>query len=117
MGASSFSPSPITTMPSIDTSPSTVRMALVAAPSAPFLSPRPIQRAAAMAAASVTHESEWPGVSPYTRGPYASMYRSKVWTMRQFAGFGTAEDTNRRFHEILDAGGDGLSVAFDLPTL
>jgi methylmalonyl-CoA mutase N-terminal domain/subunit len=64
-----------------------------------------------------TDESEWPGVYPYTRGPYASMYRSKVWTMRQFAGFGTAEDTNRRFHEILDAGGDGLSVAFDLPTL
>ena len=64
-----------------------------------------------------TDESEWPGVYPYTRGLYASMYRSKVWTMRQFAGFGTAEDTNRRFHEILEAGGDGLSVAFDLPTL
>ena len=64
-----------------------------------------------------TDEGEWPGVYPYTRGPYASMYRSKLWTMRQFAGFGTAEDTNRRFHEILDAGGDGLSVAFDLPTL
>ncbi len=62
-------------------------------------------------------EAEWPGVYPYTRGPYASMYRSKLWTMRMFAGFGTAEDTNVRFHEILRAGGDGLSVAYDLPTL
>ena len=60
---------------------------------------------------------EWPGVFPYTRGPYASMYRSKLWTMRMFAGFGTAEDTNARFHEILRAGGGGLSVAYDLPTL
>ncbi|HLX87820.1 MAG TPA: methylmalonyl-CoA mutase family protein, partial [Acidimicrobiales bacterium] len=59
----------------------------------------------------------WPGQAPYTRGPYASMYRSKLWTMRLFAGFGTAEDTNVRFRELLRAGGDGLSVAFDLPTL
>jgi methylmalonyl-CoA mutase N-terminal domain/subunit len=62
-------------------------------------------------------EGEFPGVFPYTRGPYASMYRSKLWTMRMFAGFGTAEDTNARFREILRAGGDGLSTAFDLPTL
>ena len=60
---------------------------------------------------------ERPGLWPYTRGPYASMYRSKLWTMRMFAGFGTAPDTNRRFHELLAAGGDGLSTAFDLPTL
>jgi methylmalonyl-CoA mutase, N-terminal domain len=60
---------------------------------------------------------EFPGLFPYTRGPYASMYRSKLWTMRMFAGFGTAEDTNARFREILRAGGDGLSTAFDLPTL
>src|SRR5436190_7158712 len=60
---------------------------------------------------------EWPGVFPYTRGPYASMHRSKLWTMRMFAGFGTAEDTNGRFRDILEAGGDGLSVAFALPTL
>ncbi|HEV8064177.1 MAG TPA: methylmalonyl-CoA mutase family protein [Acidimicrobiales bacterium] len=60
---------------------------------------------------------ELPGVYPYTRGPYASMYRSKLWTMRLFAGFGTAEDTNFRFKEILRSGGDGLSTAFDLPTL
>ena len=59
----------------------------------------------------------FPGQFPYTRGPYASMYRSKLWTMRMFAGFGTAEDTNERFKEILRAGGDGLSTAFDLPTL
>ena len=59
----------------------------------------------------------WPGEFPYTRGPYASMYRSKLWTMRLFAGFGTAEDTNVRFHELLRSGSDGLSVAFDLPTL
>ena len=62
-------------------------------------------------------EGELPGVYPYTRGPYATMYRSKLWTMRLFAGFGTAEDTNFRFKEILRTGGDGLSTAFDLPTL
>jgi methylmalonyl-CoA mutase, N-terminal domain len=62
-------------------------------------------------------DGEFPGERPYTRGPYASMYRSKLWTMRMFAGFGTAPDTNRRFRELLDAGGDGLSTAFDLPTL
>ncbi len=61
--------------------------------------------------------AERPGEYPYTRGPYAEMYRSKLWTMRMFAGFGTPTDTNRRFKEILAAGGDGLSTAFDLPTL
>ena len=61
--------------------------------------------------------AELPGQFPYTRGPYASMYRSRLWTMRQFAGFGTAEDTNGRFKELLRAGGDGLSTAFDMPTL
>jgi methylmalonyl-CoA mutase N-terminal domain/subunit len=60
---------------------------------------------------------EYPGVFPYTRGPYASMYRSKLWTMRMFAGFGTATDTNWRFRELLAAGGSGLSTAFDMPTL
>ncbi len=62
-------------------------------------------------------DGEFPGVHPYTRGPYASMYRSKLWTMRMFAGFGTAEDTNWRFKEIIRTGGDGLSTAFDMPTL
>src|SRR3954466_1547976 len=62
-------------------------------------------------------DGEFPGLYPYTRGPYATMYRSKLWTMRMFAGFGTAEDTNWRFKEIIRAGGDGLSTAFDMPTL
>jgi methylmalonyl-CoA mutase N-terminal domain/subunit len=62
-------------------------------------------------------DAEFPGQYPYTRGPYASMYRSRLWTMRQFAGFGSAADTNGRFKELLRAGGDGLSTAFDMPTL
>ena len=62
-------------------------------------------------------DGEFPGQYPYTRGPYSSMYRSKLWTMRMFAGFGTAEDTNWRFKEIIKAGGTGLSTAFDMPTL
>jgi methylmalonyl-CoA mutase N-terminal domain/subunit len=62
-------------------------------------------------------DAEHPGQWPYTRGPYASMYRSRLWTMRQFAGFGTAEDTNQRFKDLLSSGGSGLSTAFDMPTL
>jgi methylmalonyl-CoA mutase N-terminal domain/subunit len=62
-------------------------------------------------------DGEFPGQYPYTRGPYASMYRSKLWTMRMFAGFGTPEDTNARFKEIMRSGGGGLSTAFDMPTL
>ncbi len=62
-------------------------------------------------------DAELPGQWPFTRGPYASMYRSRLWTMRQFAGFGTATDTNARFKELLAAGGNGLSTAFDMPTL
>jgi methylmalonyl-CoA mutase N-terminal domain/subunit len=58
-----------------------------------------------------------PGAFPYTRGIHASGYRGKLWTMRQFAGFGTPEDTNERYKTLLKAGGTGLSVAFDLPTL
>jgi methylmalonyl-CoA mutase N-terminal domain/subunit len=58
-----------------------------------------------------------PGEFPFTRGPYASMYRQKPWTMRMFAGFGSAADTNARFHQLLSAGGTGLSTAFDMPTL
>ncbi|MFT5531557.1 MAG: methylmalonyl-CoA mutase N-terminal domain/subunit [Candidatus Poriferisodalaceae bacterium] len=59
----------------------------------------------------------WPGQYPYTRGVHASGYRGRLWTMRMFAGFGTPEDTNKRFKEILEAGGGGLSTAFDMPTL
>jgi methylmalonyl-CoA mutase N-terminal domain/subunit len=58
-----------------------------------------------------------PGQFPYTRGIHASGYRGKLWTMRQFAGFGTPEETNTRYRRLLEAGGTGLSVAFDLPTL
>ena len=59
----------------------------------------------------------WPGEFPYTRGIHRSGYRSKLWTMRQFAGFGTAADTNQRFKYLLSQGQTGLSVAFHLPTL
>jgi len=59
----------------------------------------------------------FPGQPPYTRGIHSTMYRGKLWTMRQFAGFGAAEDTNARFRYLLSQGQNGLSVAFDLPTL
>jgi methylmalonyl-CoA mutase N-terminal domain/subunit len=58
-----------------------------------------------------------PGQYPYTRGVYESMYRGRLWTMRQFAGFGTAEETNERFRYLLDHGQTGLSTAFDMPSL
>jgi methylmalonyl-CoA mutase N-terminal domain/subunit len=58
-----------------------------------------------------------PGEYPFTRGPYPSMYRGRLWTMRQFAGFGTVEETNERFHYLLSHGQTGLSTAFDMPTL
>jgi len=58
----------------------------------------------------------FPGEYPFTRGIHPSMYRSRLWTMRQYAGFGTAEETNQRFHALLERGQTGLSVAFDLPT-
>jgi methylmalonyl-CoA mutase, N-terminal domain len=58
-----------------------------------------------------------PGEFPFTRGPYTSMYRTRLWTMRQFAGFGTSEETNRRYKYLLQHGQTGLSVAFDFPTL
>ncbi|MFW6046132.1 MAG: methylmalonyl-CoA mutase family protein, partial [Natronomonas sp.] len=59
----------------------------------------------------------FPGEPPYTRGVYPTMYRGRTWTMRQFAGFGTAEETNERFHYLTDEGQTGLSTAFDMPTL
>jgi methylmalonyl-CoA mutase, N-terminal domain len=69
--------------------------------------------------AAVDYEEDlgYPGVYPFTRGVYPSMYRGKLWTMRQFAGFGTAEETNERFRYLLDHGQTGLSTAFDMPTL
>jgi methylmalonyl-CoA mutase N-terminal domain/subunit len=68
---------------------------------------------------SVDYERDlgYPGVYPFTRGVYPSMYRGKLWTMRQFAGFGTAEETNERFRYLLEHGQTGLSTAFDMPTL
>src|SRR5687768_9537896 len=59
----------------------------------------------------------FPGAYPFTRGVYPSMYRGRLWTMRQFAGFGTAEETNERFRYLLDHGQTGLSTAFDMPSL
>jgi methylmalonyl-CoA mutase N-terminal domain/subunit len=64
-----------------------------------------------------TDESEWPGTFPFTRGLYPTGYRGRTWTIRQFAGFGNAQQTNERYHMILGRGGGGLSVAFDMPTL
>jgi methylmalonyl-CoA mutase N-terminal domain/subunit len=67
----------------------------------------------------IDYEEElgYPGVFPFTRGVYPSMYRGRLWTMRQFAGFGTAEETNERFRYLLEHGQTGLSTAFDMPTL
>ncbi len=62
-------------------------------------------------------DGPYPGEFPYTRGIFPSMYRSRLWTMRMFAGFGTAEDTNARFKDLLRSGSTGLSTAFDMPTL
>ncbi|MFC7073489.1 methylmalonyl-CoA mutase [Halovenus rubra] len=62
-------------------------------------------------------ELGFPGEPPYTRGVYPTMHRGRSWTMRQFAGFGTAEETNERFHYLIDEGQTGLSTAFDMPTL
>jgi methylmalonyl-CoA mutase N-terminal domain/subunit len=61
-------------------------------------------------------ELGFPGEEPYTRGVYPTMYRGRLWTMRQYAGFGTAEETNERYHYLLENGQTGLSMAFDLPT-
>ncbi len=67
-------------------------------------------------ASEARDSTEDPGEFPFTRGIHPDMYRRRVWTMRQYAGFGTAQETNRRFRQLLDAGQTGLSVAFDLPT-
>jgi len=66
---------------------------------------------------SPEHDLGFPGEPPYTRGIHSTMHRGRLWTMRQFAGFGTAEDTNQRFRYLLQQGQTGLSTAFDLPTL
>jgi methylmalonyl-CoA mutase N-terminal domain/subunit len=84
------------------------------------ISGRPIERLydrASLPGFEYETELNDPGQFPYTRGIHPSGYRGKLWTMRQFAGYGTPEDTNRRYRELLGAGATGLSVAFDLPTL
>jgi methylmalonyl-CoA mutase N-terminal domain/subunit len=84
------------------------------------VSGRPVQRLYTpddLAGFDYTRDLNEPGQFPYTRGIHATGYRGKLWTMRQFAGFGTPEDTNARYKELLRQGGTGLSVAFDLPTL
>ncbi|HXT70888.1 MAG TPA: methylmalonyl-CoA mutase family protein [Vicinamibacterales bacterium] len=84
------------------------------------ISGRPIERlytAADLPGLDYTHDIADPGEFPYTRGIHPTGYRGKLWTMRQFAGFGTPEETNGRYKQLLAAGGTGLSVAFDLPTL
>src|SRR5215217_9583 len=70
-----------------------------------------------LAGRDTDRELGFPGEYPYTRGVYPSMYRGRLWTMRQFAGFGTADETNVRFRYLLDPGQTGLSTAFDMPTL
>ena len=77
----------------------------------------PLYDEAAVADLDYGRDLNDPGGFPYTRGIHASGYGGKLWTMRQFSGFGTPEETNRRYRELLAAGGTGLSVAFDLPTL
>jgi methylmalonyl-CoA mutase N-terminal domain/subunit len=79
-------------------------------PVEPLYTPRDVE---------IDHDRDlgFPGAFPYARGVYPSMYRGRLWTMRQFAGFGTAEETNRRFRYLLEHGQTGLSTAFDMPTL
>jgi methylmalonyl-CoA mutase N-terminal domain/subunit len=79
--------------------------------------PLEIAYAAPDLAPGLTERAGLPGTFPYTRGIHPNMYRGRLWTMRQFAGFGTAEDTNERYKFLLSRGQTGLSVAFDFPTL
>lgn len=78
---------------------------------------KPIYAPADVAGLDVGRDLGWPGVFPYTRGIHPNMYRDRLWTMRQFAGFGNAKQTNERYHFLLAQGQHGLSVAFDMPTL
>ena len=78
---------------------------------------KPVYTAADLDGFSKDRDLGEAGAYPFTRGPYADMYRGKVWTMRMFSGFGTARDTNQRFKYLLEHGQTGLSIAFDMPTL
>ena len=98
----------------------TVAPTVTATPDRPpftTVSGRPVKALYTPDNAPPTAADERPGQFPYTRGIHASGYGGKLWTMRQFSGFGTPEETNQRYKELLAAGGTGLSVAFDLPTL
>ena len=75
-----------------------------------------VYRPADLEAFDIERDHGRPGDPPFTRGIYPAMYRQRLWTMRQYAGMATAEETNRRFRYLLDHGQTGLSVAFDLPT-
>jgi methylmalonyl-CoA mutase N-terminal domain/subunit len=81
------------------------------------LSGIPVKRVYTPEDAPPFEEIGFPGKYPYTRGPYPTMYRGRLWTMRQIAGYGTGEDTNKRFHYLIEQGQTGLSVDFDMPTL
>ncbi|HUL79010.1 MAG TPA: methylmalonyl-CoA mutase family protein, partial [Vicinamibacteria bacterium] len=78
---------------------------------------QPVYRPSDVAGTDYDRDLGDPGRYPYTRGIHETMYRGRLWTMRQFAGYGTAAQTNARFKYLLEHGGGGLSVAFDLPTL
>jgi methylmalonyl-CoA mutase N-terminal domain/subunit len=78
---------------------------------------KPLYTEQDLADTDIERDVGYPGEYPFTRGVYPSMYRGRMWTMRQFAGFGTAEETNERFRYLLDHGQGGLSTAFDMPTL
>src|SRR5438094_4423959 len=78
---------------------------------------KPLYTGQDLADADPERDIGFPGEYPFTRGPYPSMYRGRLWTIRQFAGFGTVEETNERFRYLLDHGQTGLSTAFDMPTL
>src|ERR1043166_7593064 len=100
--------------------PATTDTPPVAAKTFTTISGRPIERLYGPPdLKGFTHDRDapGPGTFPYTRGIHPTGYRGKLWTMRQFAGFGTPEETNARYKQLLAAGGTGLSVAFDLPTL
>ena len=87
------------------------------APVAPLYTPLDRPETGAAEAAYYLERIGFPGEYPFTRGPYGTMYRTRLWTKRQFAGFGTAEETNARYKFLLERGQTGLSVAFDFPTL
>src|SRR5258706_502584 len=78
---------------------------------------KPLYDPSDIAGIDVENDIGTPGHFPYTRGVYTSMYRGRLWTIRQFSGFGDVHQTNERYKQLIASGGNGLSVAFDMPTL